>query len=150
MWRGTVVSFYCQGYVILLPGWTPSTLTLCHQHFFQAWNVGGFFLFLFLPHLFFVTVCYFLNLNSSFPFYSPSHWLKSCYFFSPTSWKPFPISLLTTGVDLFFIWTSLCFAVLLVALNAFYLVLWLSDPLYELWPSWGQVQYVDKSGWNNC
>lgn len=124
--------FYCQGYMILLPGRTPSTLTLCHQHFFQAWDVGDFFLFLFLPHLFFVTVfAISLTWTPPFPFILPlTGWNPAIFFHQlHKNLSRFPSSQLALifssfephCVLLYFLWhlthSTSCYGCLILSMN---------------------------------
>lgn len=90
------------------------------------------FFILFPPTSFFCNhVCCFLNLNSSFPFYSPSHWLKSCYFFHQLhkNLSRFPSSQLALifssfephCVLLYFLWhlthSTSCYGCLILSMN---------------------------------
>lgn len=81
MGRGTVVSFLLprlRDPAPRLSSFNPHPLSNIS---FKLEMLVIFFFIPFPPTSFFCNcVCYFLNLNS-FPFYSPSHWLKSCYFF---------------------------------------------------------------------
>lgn len=130
MWKGTVVSFLLPRLYdpAPQPNFNPHPLSSTFLSSLRCW---WFFFIPFPPTSFFCNcVCYFLNLDSSFPFYSPSHWLKS-YFFHQLhkNLSRFPSSQLALifssfephCVLLYFLWhlqhSTSCYGCLILSMN---------------------------------
>lgn len=140
--------FYCQGYRSFFPGWALPTPSL--HDVLSSLKCSWYFLFLFLPHLFLWLCLLFLNLNSSFPFYSSlslAEILLFCFMDSIKTFPDFPPhSWLWSLLHL----NLMCFAVPLVALNTFSLALWSSHPLWDCELLKGKYIMLKKSWLNNC